>query len=214
MKRNIKPYGITKKLVVVSSVIALGFGFGSTSASADETSTVVAISETSAVSVVAPTATLHIVKKVINTFAGTLNPLSFQIHVMQNGLDIAGSPDSTLGSTGRVYTLAPGDYILWEERVAGYRGIWSGPISTGGSVHLVDGEDITVTRTNFDLNPTPGAFIYVDTTTATSPTPTTPTENGGVLPDTSAPWGNELLLGGGMILLGAFGLGSRKFLAK
>jgi hypothetical protein len=161
---------------------------------------------------VTPTATLHIVKKVINTFAGTYNPMSFVMHVTQNGLDVAGSPSATLGDTGKTYILAPGSYILYEERVAGYRGTWSGNISTGGTVNLVDGQVLTVTRTNFDLNPTPGQWIVADTSTATAPT--TPTVDGGVLPDTSAPWGNELLLGGSLILLGAVGFSTRKFLVK
>jgi type VI secretion system secreted protein VgrG len=162
--------------------------------------------------VVTPTATLHIVKKVINTFGGTYNPMSFVMHVIQNGIDVAGSPSATLGDTGKTYILAPGSYILYEERVAGYRGTWSGNISTGGTVNLVDGQVLTVTRTNFDLNPTPGQWIVADTATAT--TPVTPTETGGVLPNTSTPWGNELLLGAGLVLLGTMGFTTRKFLAK
>jgi Prealbumin-like fold domain len=174
--------------------------------------TVGALTPSCSVNYVSPTATLRIVKTVINTFAGTFNPLSFIIHVTQNGSEVFASPATTLGSTGREYTLAPGNYILWEERVEGYRGIWSGPISSGGTVTLMSGQDVTVTRTNFDLNPTPGAFIYVDTSTAINPV--TPTETGGVLPITSAPWGNELLFGGGLILLGTIGFSSRKFFVK
>jgi hypothetical protein len=179
--------------------------------SATPTATVEAVITATPV-VVANAATLHIVKKVVNSFAGTYNELSFTIHVMHNGKEVAGSPSSTMGGTGKSYTLSAGDYSLVEDRVAGYRGVWSGPISNGGSIMLVAGADVTVTRTNFDLNPTPGAFIYVDTSTAT--TPVTPTESGGVLPNTSTPWGNELLLGGGLMLLGAIGFTTRKFLAK
>jgi hypothetical protein len=174
--------------------------------------TVGALTPVCAVNYVVPSATLHIVKAVVNNFAGTSNPFSFTIHVMQNGMEVFGSPATTLGATGRTYTLAPGQYILSEDRVAGYRGVWSGLISTGGMVTLTSGQDLTVTRTNFDLNPTTGSVVYVDTSTAT--TPITPTETGGVLPNTSTPWGNELLLGGGLMLLGAMGFTSRKFLAK
>lgn len=174
--------------------------------------TVGALAPPCLVTYVLPPATLHVIKKVVNSFAGTSNELSFIIHVMQNGTEVFASPATTLGSTGRVYTLAPGDYILSEERVAGYRGVWSGAITPGGTVHLSEGQVVTVTRTNFDLNPTPGHWIVADTSTATAPT--TPTVDGGVLPDTSAPWGNELLLGGSLILLGAVGFSTRKLLVK
>lgn len=174
--------------------------------------TVGALNPTCLVTYVLPPATLHVIKKVVNSFAGTSNELSFVIHVMQNGLEVFGSPATTLGSTGRVYTLAPGDYILSEERVAGYRGVWSGTITPGGSVHLNEGQVVTVIRTNFDLNPTPGEWIVADTSTAS--TPVTPTETGGVLPDTSAPWGNELLIGGSLVLLGTIGFRTRKFMVK
>ena len=57
----------------------------------------------------------------------------------------------------------------------------------------------------------------VDVSETLSPTPTDvaePTESGGGLPNTSLPWGNELLLGGGLVLLGVIGLSSKKLLVK
>jgi LPXTG-motif cell wall-anchored protein len=107
--------------------------------------------------------------------------------------------------------LEPGNYILSEERTNGYRGLWSGKISTGGTISLAAGEDLTVVRTNYDMNPTD------DTTEVETPAPTTtpkPTVNGGRLPDTSSPWWNLLLLGGGLVALSGVGFTSRKFLVK
>jgi LPXTG-motif cell wall-anchored protein len=56
-----------------------------------------------------------------------------------------------------------------------------------------------------------------DTTEVETPAPTTtpkPTVNGGRLPDTSSPWWNLLLLGGGLVALSGVGFTSRKFLVK
>lgn len=154
-------------------------------------------------------ATLNIIKRVINDSGGTLNETSFVIHVTQYGGDLPGSPSSSLGATGRKYILPAGIYVLKEDKTTGYRGVWSGPISLGGSVELVAGQEITVTRTNFDVD----ASTFVDLVEET-PTAITPTETGGVLPDTSTPWGRNLLLGSGLVLLGALGFRTRKFLAK
>jgi hypothetical protein len=156
--------------------------------------------------VVIPPATLRVVKKVINSFGGTATDTAFVIHVIQNGKEVAGSPVTTLGGTGRSFSLAPGNYIIYEDRVAGYRGVWAGTISTGGSVSLVSGQDLTVTRTNFDMNPPADA---TDTPVVPAPAPE-PTEDGGVLPNTSTPWWNLLLLGGGLTALGSIGMKSRK----
>lgn len=152
-----------------------------------------------------PVGTLHIVKKVVNSFGGVLNENSFNIHVTMDGLDIGGSPDTTLGGVGRTYILTPGSYILREDRVAGYRGLWSGPVSDGGSVDIVAGTTITVFRTNFDMNPASEIVPVVET-----PPVVTPTEDGGVLPATSSGWGNAAILSVGLITLGAIGLVMRK----
>ena len=157
------------------------------------------------------TGTLRIVKRVMNVFGGQATASSFIIHVRQNGLEVAGSPASAVEGDGRTYILEPGNYILSEERTNGYRGLWSGKISTGGTISLAAGEDLTVVRTNYDMNPTD------DTTEVETPAPTTtpkPTVNGGRLPDTSSPWWNLLLLGGGLVALSGVGFTSRKFLVK
>jgi hypothetical protein len=157
------------------------------------------------------TGTLRIVKRVMNVFGGQATASSFIIHVRQNGLEVAGSPASAVEGDGRTYILEPGNYILSEERTNGYRGLWSGNISTGGSITLVAGQDLTVVRTNYDMNPTDDATEVVIPTPTTTPKPTV---NGGKLPDTSSPWWNLLLLGGGLVALSGVGFTSRKFITK
>lgn len=156
-----------------------------------------------------PLAILHIIKKVVNSFGGTSLDTSFVIHVTQNGSDLPGSPSSTMGSTGRTFMLPAGTYLLKEDGTPGYRGVWSGSITFGGIVQLVAGEETTVTRTNFDVDSATSTVVITET-----PTATTPTETGGVLPTTSSPWGSELLLGAGFIALGAISFRMRKFLVK
>ena len=57
-------------------------------------------------------------------------------------------------------------------------------------------------------NPTPEVNERV------TPEPVTTTESGGLLPTTSAPWGNVLLIGGVMIALGAAVFGARKVMNR
>ena len=159
-------------------------------------------------------AILHVVKVVINTHDGTSTATSFVIHVTHNGKDVTGSPMSTIGGTGNTYSLAPGNYIVYEEPTNGYRGVWSGNISTGGGVSLSAGQDLTVTRTNYDMGTSAVAPATVVTPTPDVPAPVTETVSGGQLPNTASPWGNWLLAGSFLMLVGVVGLISRKVLAK
>lgn len=152
-------------------------------------------------------ATLYIVKKVVNAFEGTSTESAFDIRVTQNGKEIAGTSGSTAAAPGKGYALAPGTYVLVEDRVEGYRGIWSGPVTPGGTITLKDGDDVTVTRTNYDMNPATGLTIIEESQTAV-------TETGGELPDTSSGWANWMLIGGGLIALGAVGFGTRKYISN
>jgi hypothetical protein len=157
----------------------------------------------------AATGTLHIVKRVMNVFGGQATAADFTIHVMQNGRDVEGSPAIGVGGEGRTYNLEAGSYIISEDRIQGYRGLWSGNVSAGGTVSIVSGQVVTAIRTNYDLD------SIEDSTTNPTPTATPkPTVNGGKLPDTSSPWWNILLLGGGLVALSGIGFTSRKFLVK
>ena len=57
-------------------------------------------------------------------------------------------------------------------------------------------------------NPTPAENERV------TPEPVTSTESGGLLPTTSAPWGNVLLFGSILIALGAVLFGARKVMNR
>lgn len=159
-------------------------------------------------------ATLHIIKVVKNTEGGVLAPPAFSMHVTQNGLDVVGSPQPGASDPGTTYILPVGDYILAETPTPGYGGDWiNGPITGGGSITLRPGDNITVTRLNYDIvAQTPQVPpVPVDTT---PPTPVDTTASGGTLPNTSTPWGNFILVGSVLVLLGSFGFASRKVLVK
>ena len=165
-------------------------------------------------------AKLHIIKVVVNREAGKATAATFSIRVTHNGIDVAGSPGQGVGGVGATYILAPGDYILCEVPTEDYRGEWTGPITAGGSVTLLPGQDVTVTRTNYDMSSTSISPTTVVTTVPVIATPiATPkavikTVTGGKLPATASPWGNWLVGGNLLILLGGIAFIFRKVLVK
>jgi hypothetical protein len=169
-----------------------------------------------AVAVVVETGTVHVIKKVENSFSGIAVASDFTVHVTHFGNEVIGSPALGMASPGRTYVLPVGTYLLSEDSVAGYWGYWDGDITRGGGIEVTKGSNLVVTRINMDIRsaqvvdatPTPTA----SPTTTPSPEPTT--ETGGVLPDTSTPIGNQALLGFGALILGALGLATRKILVK
>lgn len=161
------------------------------------------------VAYVAP-ATLHLVKLVSNSHDGTATPGSFVLHITKNGVEVAGSPMTGISGNGRTYLLAPGTYNLFENPVEKYRGVWSGNITPGGTITLTSGEDLVVTRTNYDIGTTVVTpFVEVPEAPVTDAT-----ETGGELPNTASPLGNSIFLGSGLILIALIGFGSRKILAR
>ena len=147
---------------------------------------------------------LHIIKVVINNHSGTSVAATFNIIVRQNGKPVPLSPAPGVSGVGWALSLAPGSYDLSEVPTPGYRGVWSGPITSGGRVVITANHDISVTRTNYDMGvkasstptPTPSAMP------STSETPNG-TVSGGLLPKTATNWGNGLMVGGALIFLGA-----------
>lgn len=99
----------------------------------------------------ATTASLTIIKNVVNAYTGTLTPADFNLHLTLDGVDVSGSP-AVGSSTGTVYWLEPGDYVVSEEAVTGYTHAFSGD-STDGTITLVAGATKTITVTNSDINP-------------------------------------------------------------
>jgi LPXTG-motif cell wall-anchored protein len=157
--------------------------------------------------------TLHVVKNVINRYTGTKVAGDFIMHVKLNGVDVAGSPAAGVGGAGRTYRLLPGNYAVQEDDAAGYFGNFDGPDLSNGYVTIVSDQEVTVSRTNYDMfdrtavTPTTPPVVTPPVTPAPTPTGTV---TGGVLPKTGTPWNNLLALGAGLILVGAVGFTSRK----
>ena len=130
------------------------------------------------------TATLHVIKLVINNDGRTSVAADFTVHVKASGIDVAGSPASGAGSPGTAYTLAAGSYVVSEDSNSGYTVSYSGGgVDPSGRITLAADADVTVTITNND-------------TRTTVP---------GVLPNTATPWYNLLLVGAILVLVGAVG---------
>jgi hypothetical protein len=172
------------------------------------------------VPVVIETGTVRVIKYVDNGHLGKAVSSDFIIHVTQFGNEVIGSPNIGLASPGRLYVLPVGTYLLFEDTVSNYWGVWSGDITRGGRVDITKGSNLVVTRTNFDqyvapvteVLPTPTATPTATPTVTPTPEPTT--ETGGVLPDTATPIGNMALLGAVLVALGGIGFASRKSLVK
>ena len=61
------------------------------------------------------TATLHVVKLVVNDSGGTAVASDFNIHVKSGGVDVTGSPAPGAAEPGTTYTLKPGRYTISED---------------------------------------------------------------------------------------------------
>ncbi len=154
------------------------------------------------------TATLRIIKLVVNRFGGKAVPSDFAITIRRAGSGVQFKPIQGADGTGAVINLAPGTYDISETPTLGYRGIWSGLITAGGRVLLIANQTVSVTRTNFDMGQS-RAREATPTPTAPSPSVTkapnvvpppnqlnpNQTVNGGVLPRTSSPSWNLLSIG-------------------
>jgi hypothetical protein len=165
---------------------------------------------------VAP-ATLRVVKLVNNSHGRTSTPGDFIIHVTKNGIEVPSSPMNGISGAGRSYSLQPGTYILFEEPVDKYRGEWSGDITPGGTVTLSAGQELTVTRINYDIGTTviaPVVEELEETVRERARVGQKATINGGELPNTASPLGDSIFLGAGLIILALIGFGSRKIRSK
>ena len=137
---------------------------------------------------VTSTATLIVIKDVINNNSGSALAADFLIHVTLDGTDVTGSPAN--GSTiGTSYTLNPGTYVVSEPAHSGYDMIFTGDILSNGTVTLASGETKTIHVVNNDIAP-------AGETPVTLPTP---------LPRTFSDQGILLLLGGATALIGVVG---------
>lgn len=95
-------------------------------------------------------ATLHVIKQVINDNGRTAVAGDFNIHVKASGIDVATSPAPGVAAPGTSYTLAAGTYVVSEDANALYTASFSGD-STDGNITLAAGDNKTVTITNNDI---------------------------------------------------------------
>lgn len=92
-------------------------------------------------------ATLNIIKMVVNDDDDTVVAGNFTISVMKDGLIVDGTTAAGMDAPGKAYTLAPGTYSVGEEAVEGYEASYSGD-SEDGTITLAAGDKKTITITN------------------------------------------------------------------
>ena len=167
-------------------------------------------------------ATLHVIVNVVNSYGGTAVPADFTLHIRYLMKEVTGSPFNGASGAGTTFSLAPGSYLITENDspVSGgyvtYYGNYSGTNINEGFVTLAAGEEVTITRTEYDW-PLAGPAVAqptaspIPTTPTTTPAPATPaTQVGGTLPKTASPWYNMLAVSIGLVLIGGFGFRVRK----
>lgn len=164
------------------------------------------------------TATLHIIKHVVNDNGGVSTASSFTLHVKGSGSmgisDVVGSPAVGAESPGTSYTLNAGTYAVSEDAFSGYTQSMSGDCDANGNVTLTSGDNKTCTITNDDIAPpvvppveppviNPPAIeppVIVPPTIITTATTTIKLPNTGFPPEgASAPWGAVVLVIFGVI---------------
>lgn len=97
------------------------------------------------------TATLHVIKQVVNNNGGTATAGTFNLHVKLSGTDVSGSPAAGTVTPGRDYTLSAGTYVVSEDANTSYTQSFSGDCNSSGSVTLAAGENKTCTIINDDI---------------------------------------------------------------
>ncbi|MFA4953917.1 MAG: ice-binding family protein [Patescibacteria group bacterium] len=98
-----------------------------------------------------PSASLHVIKNVINDNGGTAVASSAIVHVTNGQGDVVGSPKLGAGSPGTAYSLVAGNYNVSENFLAGYAVAIGGDCAANGNITLAPGDDKTCTITNNDV---------------------------------------------------------------
>lgn len=102
--------------------------------------------------------TIRVIKKVINDNGGTLQASDFNLHVLNGGVDVTGSPAAGSAS-GTTYTLPTGTYSVSEDAKAGYSQISLSCVNqnlqaVAHPVVLSKDQTVTCTIINDDQAPT------------------------------------------------------------
>lgn len=102
------------------------------------------------------TATLHVVKLVVNTVRSSVAS-DFTVHVKSGGVDIAGSPAPGVGGLGTTYAVSDGTYTVSENQNDSYVQTFSvGDCDSGGNVTISGLVNLTCTIINTDIPPSAG----------------------------------------------------------
>jgi len=166
----------SKRILAVSTIIALAGLLVNPSFAEDPVPTVLAAVETTA----APTTgTIYVENIVINDNLGTKTAADFELSITHFGADIAGSPFRVTETSGTHFVLAPGTYVVAIESMEGYLGTWSGEGVTNGFVDLKAGQEITFIRNTYDNGVATPA--YIDPESTVEPTVDPMTDDGGLL---------------------------------
>lgn len=99
--------------------------------------------------------TLHVIKTVVNNYAGAATSSDFTVHVknLGSGLDVSGSPQLGTTTPGTLYLLPTDSYVVSEVANPLYTAAYSGDCDSTGNVVLASGADLTCTITNTDIAP-------------------------------------------------------------
>lgn len=108
------------------------------------------------------TATLHVIKNVINNDGRTAVASDFSISVLSSGVDVAGSPHNGEASPGTAYSLQPGTYVIKENAFPHYTVSYGGDSDSSGNITLGAFENKTVIVTNNDIPINPRTGDYSD----------------------------------------------------
>ncbi len=115
-----------------------------------------------------PTATLHVIKAVVNDEGGTAVASDAMMHVTSGLGDVSGSPQAGAGSPGTSYTLTIGSYNVSENFFSGYTVSVGGDCDVNGDITLAAGDDKTCTITNNDIKGVTHTTITTTKTTTTT----------------------------------------------
>ena len=130
-------------------------------------------------------ATLHVVKLVVNNGGGIATASNFTLHVENAGADVSGSPAPGTAAPGTSYSLSAGTYTINENANTSYTQSFSGDCNSSGSVTLSAGGNKTCTIINTYIVP----VITPTPTPVPVATPIAKAPNTGYPPDSqSVPW--------------------------
>lgn len=155
------------------------------------------------------TATLHVVKHVINDNGGTAVAADFNLHVKTSEVNVAANTAPGAEAPGTTYTLLVGTYSITEEDNEEYTLSYSGDSDSSGNITLVAGDIKTVILTNNDVE-IESVVETIVTPVAKGTVVVDETVTGGQLPDTSTRLKELFIMGMVLMTIGAILWKSKK----